>query len=314
MESENKNNNENNSEHKDDNNENKKKIEDEKIIEDNIEIRIIKKDKDENNIDENKTCEKKTEKTENNNLENNVKNIENKQKVIPITKNSSLSPDLFSLSYISDYKCFLCGLIPSPENANEITCCGILFCEECLNKFLEEKKECPVCKTGEIKNRKIKEENKVFYKLLKNLNIKCPYKCVWTGAWNDLDSHLNECKYSFRYCKYKSIGCEFMNDNKTVIEHEKNNDKVHLELAVKYIKNNNIQKKKVKFIIGDKVKVSCHQHEMTYMTSLSWNCDGRKLPHGCYSDDYSFNRDVPRYRCHSCDFDLCEKCIVHYVI
>ena len=140
MESENKNNNENNSEHKDDNNENKKKIEDDKIIEDNEEIRIIKKVKDENNIDENKTCEKKTEKTENNNLENNVKNIENKQKVIPITKNSSLSPDLFSLSYISDYKCFLCGLIPSPENAIEITCCGILFCEECLNKFLEEKK------------------------------------------------------------------------------------------------------------------------------------------------------------------------------
>ena len=118
MESENKNNNENNSEHKDDNNENKKKIEDDKIIEDNEEIRIIKKVKDENNIDENKTCEKKTEKTENNNLENNVKNIENKQKVIPITKNSSLSPDLFSLSYILEYKCFLCGLIPSPKNAN----------------------------------------------------------------------------------------------------------------------------------------------------------------------------------------------------
>ena len=36
-----------------------------------------------------------------------------------------------------------------------------------------------------------------------------------------------------------------MNDNITVIEHEKNNDKVHLELAIKYIKNSNIVKKKI---------------------------------------------------------------------
>ena len=173
--------------------------------------------------------------------------------------------------------------------------------------------ECPICKSNDIKYRNIKDKNKIFYKVLKNLNIKCPYKCEWKGIWSDLEKHLNECKYGMRYCKYNSIGCDFYDENKKVIEHELNNDKNHLEMAIKYIKDNNIVKKKVKFVLGDKVKASCHPHIMTYMTSLDWYCDGRKLPHGCYSINYSFGRDKPRYRCHQCDFDLCDKCIVKYV-
>ena len=241
---------------------------------------------------------------------------EKNKKFIPTTKNSSLNPELFSLSYISEYKCKLCGLIPSPETANEIICCGVLYCNECLQKLIstkEEKMECPICKSNDMKYRKIKDENKIFYKVLKNLNIKCPYKCEWEGIWSDLEKHLNECKFGVRYCKYKSIGCEFYDENKKVIEHELNNDKNHLEMAIKYIKDNNIVKKKVKFVLGDKVKASCHPHIMTYMTSWDWYCDGRKLPHGCYSINYSFGRDKPRYRCHQCDFDLCDKCIVKYV-
>ena len=243
-------------------------------------------------------------------------NEENNKKFVPITKNSSLNPELFSLSYLSEYKCNLCGLIPSPETANEVVCCGVLFCDECLKKLLsanEEKKECPICKSNEMKYRKIKNENKIIYKILKNLNIKCPYKCEWKGIWSDLENHLNECKYGMRYCKYNSIGCQFYDENKKVIEHELNSDKAHLEMALKYIKDNNIVRKKVKFVLGDKVKASCHPHIMTYMTSWSWNCDGRKLPNGCYSINYSFPRDKPRYRCHQCDFDLCDKCIVKYV-
>ena len=64
-------------------------------------------------------------------IENDLEDKE-KNQINIITKNSSLSPDLFSLSYISEYKCILCGLIPSPENSKEIICCGILLCEECL--------------------------------------------------------------------------------------------------------------------------------------------------------------------------------------
>jgi hypothetical protein len=277
------------------------------------------KEKEENTIteeipletNENKNIIKKDE--NNKELENVSNNNEKKQEVI-ITKYSSLSPDLFSLSYISEFKCFLCGLIPNPENSKEIICCELLLCEECIKKIIDEKKGCPKCKLAEIKNRKIKDENKLLYKFFKNLSIKCPYKCDWKNSWSELDNHLNECKFSFRYCKYKSVGCKFVDGNTKVIEHEKNENKYHLELALKYIKDNKIEKKKLTFELGDIVRVTCHPHEMKFMHSLSWTCDGRKLPSGCYSINYSFNRDVARYRCRMCDFDLCDKCIVHYVI
>jgi len=245
--------------------------------------------------------------------ENNIQNKEN-NKISPITKNSSLSPDLFSFPYISEYKCILCGLIPSPETANEEIDTGILYCDECLKKKLSEKKECKESEIKEKKYRKIKDENKIFYKVFKNLNIKCPYKCEWKGIWVDLDNHLNECKYGIRYCKYKIIGCEFYDDNKKIIEHEKNNDKYHLDMALQYIKKNNIVKKKIKFEMGETCKTSVHPHIMTYMTTISWFCDGRKLPHGCYSINYSFNSSTPRFRCNQCDFDLCDECIVHYLV
>ena len=52
------------------------------------------------------------------------------------------------------------------------------------------------------------------------------------------------------------------------------------------------------------------------MTSFNWHCDGQYLPGGCYSypSDYIFNRSIPRFRCSQCDFDLCDKCIEHYVV
>ena len=239
-----------------------------------------------------------------------------KKKDIPITKYSSLSPDLFSLSYISEYKCLLCGLIPSPETANEEIDTGVLYCDECIKKKLSEQKENKESKKdkGDKKYRIIKDENKVFYKIFKNLIIKCPYKCEWKGVWSDLDKHLNECKYSIINCKYKSIGCEYCDENKKVIEHEKLNDKYHLEMALKYIKENKIVKKKIKFEMGETCMTSVHPHKMTYRISYSWNCDGRKLPHGCYSNDYSFNSSVPRFNCAQCYFDLCDKCIIHYVV
>ena len=99
-----------------------------------------------------------------------------------------------------------------------------------------------------------------------------------------------------------------------MIEHEKCNDKLHLEMAVKFIKLNNIVKKKIKFTLGEKCKTSVHPHIMTYMTSFDWYCDGRKLPKGCYSKNYSFSVNIPRFRCSLCDFDLCDKCIVNYLI
>ena len=245
-----------------------------------IKIEIKNKSEEENKEGNNK--KEPNEKSNKNEDEKEINKDINKSKNIkesekhPITKYSSLSPDLFSLSYISEYKC-KCGLIPSPETANEIICCGVLLCEKCLDEIILEKKlkECPFCKSSKINFRKIKDGNKIFYKTYINITLKCPYNCDWKGAYGDLGSHLNTCNKGTRYCKYKKIGCEFYDESKKVLEHEKNNDKLHLEMALKYIKKNNIIKRKLEFKIGETCRTSVHPHIMQYMTSISHYSDRR---------------------------------------
>ena len=286
---------------------------------DNIQIEIdMKAPKD--SYDKNKNGEKNKMKNKNIIIIENDEFIEEEEskekeekKLFLITKYSNLYPDLFFNEFISDYKCFSCGLIPSFEKAYESICCGYLVCENCLKKINEEKKGCPICKAEELKTRDIKKENKIFYKSFKNLIIKCPYNCDWTGIWVDLESHLNECKLGYRECKYKSIGCEYVDENDKVIEHEKTNDKYHLNLAIKFIKDKKIVKKTIKFELGETCMTKCHPHIMTYMHSKDWYCDGRKLGKGCNSSERFFNANKARFRCSQCDFDLCDKCIVNYI-
>ena len=251
-------------------------------------------------------------------IENNSFEVETKEKLnkklVIISKYSNLDPCLFTNEYILDYKCISCGLIPSYEKANEIICCGNLICEECLKKLKEDKKGCSICNIEELKVRSIKNENKIFYKSFKSLLIKCPYTCDWTGMWVDLDTHLLECKFGFRECKYKIIGCEYADNNQKVKEHEESNDNLHLNLAMKFIKGHKIEKKKIKFELGETVMTTVHPHKMTYKTSSDWYCDGRRLEHGCFSRNFIFPVTKPRFRCDECDFDLCDKCIVHYLV
>ena len=263
--------------------------------------------------EENNKKEENIEKEEKNEKEENIEKEEEKEKLIVITKYSSLDPDLFLNENKIDYKCIKCGLIPSFEKAYETICCGNLICEECLKKLNEDKKGCSICNIEELKTRDIKKENKIFYKSFKSLLIKCPYKCDWKGMWVDLESHLYECKLSYRECKYKFIGCEFIDENNRVKEHENSNNKYHLFLALEFIKDKKIVKKKIKFELGEKCKAICHPHIMTYMKSMNWSCDGRKLDSGCYSRYCHFTSNVARFRCAECDFDLCDKCIVHYI-
>ena len=188
----------------------------------------------------------------NNNINNqNKENIDKSQKKentkLLITKDSSLDSNLFLLPEIIDYRCIICENIPNPEIAYEAICCGILFCKECIMKWISQNPKCPICKKN-LKNdnkfiRNIKDFNKIFYKTLKKFAIKCPYECNWKGAWEDLETHLNVCEKGFRECKYKDIGCEYVDEKNKIIEHEKNNDKLHLEMAMKFIKENQVNGK-----------------------------------------------------------------------
>ena len=242
---------------------------------------------------------------------NNIEHQETKEKIIIFTKYSNLDPSLFLYEFISDYKCIFCKLIPNYENVNETLCCSNLICKECLDSQKDSQKNCPICNSKEMKTRSIKNDNKIFYKSFKNLIIKCPNKCDWQGIWSNLDSHLNECKLGYRYCKYKLVGCEFASDNAKLAEHEQSNDKYHLELAMKFISDKKI--KELKFEIGKTCMTTCHPHVLTYMkTDGEWFCDGKYLKGGCLSSKRYFTTKH-RFRCSECDFDLCNKCVMHYI-
>ncbi|KAH3745351.1 hypothetical protein Pelo_13257 [Pelomyxa schiedti] len=45
-----------------------------------------------------------------------------------------------------------------------------------------------------------------------------------------------------------------------------------------------------------------------------WACDGRKRSGGCRRGMVGFNqsRGVPRFRCDTCDYDLCDKCAADF--
>ena len=248
---------------------------------------------------------------------NNINKIKNEKKN-PITKYSSLNPNLFYEEFINEYKCILCGLIPSFETAEEAICCGYLFCENCKKKFEKNKDRCPKCfiSISKLKTRKVKKFNKIFYKSFKNFIIKCPYKCEWNGPWNDLESHLFKCDLSYRYCIYKLVGCDFVDQNKIVKEHENNNDKLHLELALKFIKDKNIMKKKLKFELGETCRIVCHPHTLKYLINRDapWICDGDKLELGCENVDKILSKEKARYRCDICNFDLCDSCVEKYYL
>ena len=159
-----------------------------------------------------------------------------------VNKDSSLDTNLFLLPEIIDYRCTICENIPNPDNAYEGICCGLLFCKDCILKWISQTPKCPICKK-ELRNeekyiRNIKDNNKIFYKTLKRFIIKCPYECEWTGPWEDIEKHLNECEKGYRECKYKDIGCEYIDEKGKIVEHELKNDKLHLDLAMKFIKDN----------------------------------------------------------------------------
>ena len=74
------------------------------------------------------------------------------------------------------------------------------------------------------------------------------------------------------------------------------------------------EKKKIRFEMGEICMTTCHPHEMKFMRSLAWTCDGAHLEQGCEYGKKIFRSDEARFRCSQCDFDLCDKCIVRYVI
>ncbi len=223
----------------------------------------------------------------------------------------------------SNYICPLCKILPNPSTGVDTICCGQIYCKKCIKQWMKDNTKCPSCnekfhEKGDKNLRQIKDKNTILYKIIGKLILKCPNEgCNWEGLWENLENHFNECDKQLQECKYKSVGCTFINSPKECLKHENDNEQFHFELALKYIENQkNVNRKRcsLRFNEGESCKVTVHPHELKYMQSMSWHCDGRSLENGCYSDDPNFPRSVYRFRCNDCDFDLCVNCMLHYAI
>ena len=95
---------------------------------------------------------------------------------------SSLDPDYLdseSQKDIEDYLCCICQLIPNYHSVLEEKECGHLFCSDCMSNWLKKSDKCPFCKK-KITTRNVEKENKLIYRSLINLVVKCQKEnCNW---------------------------------------------------------------------------------------------------------------------------------------
>ena len=192
--------------------------------------------------------------------------------------NTSLDPDYLDESNknnIEDYTCCICQLIPNPQTAIEDENCGHLFCDNCINEWLKSKINCPICKM-KISKRLIKEKNKIVYRHLLNLIVKCHENdCDWKGIWNEYKDHL-----------------------KNVHNIELNYNSNYYELYKYY-----------------KATIHIHPLKYLDTTmDNGWYCDGKYLPNKCLGEieECDKSKAQKRFRCVECDYDLCEKCMNKY--
>ena len=88
------------------------------------------------------------------------------------------------------------------------------FCQECIDKFLENNNKCPLCK----KDFEYKIRGEVV-ELLKNLNFKCIYLkdgCQKIVKYYDYFKHINNCKYkkTIYECQVEKLDALFSNYKK----------------------------------------------------------------------------------------------------
>eukprot|EP00826_Nyctotherus_ovalis_P043476 TRINITY_DN4584_c0_g1_i3.p1 TRINITY_DN4584_c0_g1~~TRINITY_DN4584_c0_g1_i3.p1 ORF type:complete len:307 (+),score=37.88 TRINITY_DN4584_c0_g1_i3:125-1045(+) len=144
------------------------------------------------------------------------------EKVLEVIQpKSSLEPECFEdMKNAFGFVCTICSEVPNPHTAVEETLCGHLFCDSCLKIWLLSKSKCPDCNSS-ITNtqRPLKSDNKILYRLLMEMVVHCPTGCLWTGPWNNLDKHLEDCDNAVVKCKYQ---CNRKEMRKDIERHETN--------------------------------------------------------------------------------------------
>jgi hypothetical protein len=129
-----------------------------------------------------------------------------------------------------DLKCPICYLIA--EEPHETSCCGHLFCEECIKGI--QYKPCPICRKFSF----VFQENTFIKELFKKVKIDCPSGCDIKVAISDLRLHRYECEAAVFKCSIDNCNYEGKKSDATTHCLEKHGDYMIMMLEdYKSIKN-----------------------------------------------------------------------------
>ena len=97
-----------------------------------------------------------------------------------------------------DYTCLICSLVA--REAQQASCCGKIFCKECLEKCARVKDSCPNCR--EDLNGKYFPDRRAI-RDINQLNVYCKNKdegCTWEGELRQAQTHQDSCPYCQVQC------------------------------------------------------------------------------------------------------------------
>jgi len=255
-----------------------------------------------------------------------------------LSKNPLGSEDFKDQNSIHNFVCTICCSVPHPDIAFELTECGHIFCEECLNRLIKAAQACPNCKRPIGSSyRSLKTGSKAAYRLLMDLTVKCTKQCSWSGAWSSLDEHLAKCKgpppnnYGSLHSQPKGIPTERKNHGRSQPENHMGrveslrwltpeSDHRMAQSVVSEERKNPppVQKKPLVLVLNTKYNASVHSHPLTYIKKKGWACNKVSISGGCKSNfrpgKFIQTEDEPRFRCSDCNYNLCVKCLEAYLI
>ena len=135
----------------------------------------------------------------------------------------------------SDVICPICRLVA--REPHQVSCCGKIYCKECFFQLQSRSKwtfRCANCREDEpetFPDRKTAGQ-------INSLRVACTkrdYGCIWRGALRELKVHHSRCEYADINCPFSSIGCPSRPLRKDIEQHEEDNIRQHLNLAMKHI-------------------------------------------------------------------------------
>ena len=106
--------------------------------------------------------------------------------------------EFFSDPPSHEYICLICTLVA--KEAQQASCCGKIFCKECLEKSMRANDNCPHCRE-DLNGRYFRDMRAI--RSINHLKVYCENKkggCKWKGELCHVESYQVSCRYRHVEC------------------------------------------------------------------------------------------------------------------